>query len=281
MKKIIYLFALFGCMQIVLAQQDSSYLPLAVGNYWKLGQSTVQLEWRVVGDTIFKNRGKYFILQGEFFEPEFVRKADNGDIITYFPQCDTEFVRYPFSFPFHQYHTGYHYSFPRFLSSDCGKKPEWADTYKSGDQIWVSSTLCDWRFKKAVGLFGYFDGWNRYYVLDYYLSKPSVKVETLFENNNNYTLYQNYPNPFNSQTKIRFYIKKSGHVQLDVYNILGQKIIALLNEEKSPGSYEVLWDSKNINKKNLSSGIYFYTLIINSKNNNEYYTETKSMFLNK
>ncbi|RCK75842.1 MAG: Cell surface protein [Ignavibacteriae bacterium] len=70
-----------------------------------------------------------------------------------------------------------------------------------------------------------------------------------------YNLYQNYPNPFNPITKIQFSIPKTSYVTLKVYNTIGQEVIMLVNEEKSPGTYEVALDASN-----LPSGVYFYRL---------------------
>lgn len=70
-----------------------------------------------------------------------------------------------------------------------------------------------------------------------------------------FQLSQNYPNPFNPTTTIRYNIPKAGFVKISVYDILGQQIKVLVNEEKNPGVYEVKFDGKN-----LASGIYFYTI---------------------
>lgn len=72
---------------------------------------------------------------------------------------------------------------------------------------------------------------------------------------NDFILYQNYPNPFNAQTKIKFYIPNSEFVTLKVYDILGREIVELVNEFLPAGAYEVVLDSRD-----LSSGVYFYTL---------------------
>jgi hypothetical protein len=69
-----------------------------------------------------------------------------------------------------------------------------------------------------------------------------------------FVLYQNFPNPFNSQTKIRFGLPKQTKISLNVYNILGQKIAELINENKEQGYHEITFDAS---KFNLSSGIYF------------------------
>jgi len=70
-----------------------------------------------------------------------------------------------------------------------------------------------------------------------------------------FQLSQNYPNPFNPLTTIRFTISESDLVTLKVYDILGNEVTSLVNEEKSAGVYEVEFDSNG-----LTSGIYFYRL---------------------
>jgi hypothetical protein len=73
----------------------------------------------------------------------------------------------------------------------------------------------------------------------------------------NSLLYQNYPNPFNSQTNINFQINNLSLVTIDIYNILGQKVITLLNENKSPGSYTLKWDGESTAGVKVPSGVYF------------------------
>ncbi|HDZ58432.1 MAG TPA: T9SS type A sorting domain-containing protein, partial [Ignavibacteriales bacterium] len=75
-----------------------------------------------------------------------------------------------------------------------------------------------------------------------------------------FELFQNYPNPFNPSTTIKFSIPfvETGHapsVQLKVYDVLGNEVAILLNEEKSAGTYQVNFDASN-----LASGVYFYRL---------------------
>jgi len=80
-----------------------------------------------------------------------------------------------------------------------------------------------------------------------------------------HALEQNYPNPFNPSTNIGFRIAEFGLVRLKVYNVLGQEVATLVNEEMQPGSYEVTWSAKGGSASggdayNLPSGVYFYTL---------------------
>ncbi|MDP2364265.1 MAG: T9SS type A sorting domain-containing protein [Ignavibacteria bacterium] len=70
-----------------------------------------------------------------------------------------------------------------------------------------------------------------------------------------FALYSNYPNPFNPTTKIRYAISQTAFTSLKVYSILGQEVATLINEEKTPGVYEV-----NFSGLNLTSGTYIYKL---------------------
>ena len=83
-----------------------------------------------------------------------------------------------------------------------------------------------------------------------------------------YDLSQNFPNPFNPSTTIRYAIPNAVLVTLKVYDVLGNEIATLVNEEKSSGSYEVSFSGSG-----LSSGIYFYTINAGS------FGETKKMIL--
>ncbi|MDP2960065.1 MAG: cytochrome c3 family protein [candidate division Zixibacteria bacterium] len=88
-----------------------------------------------------------------------------------------------------------------------------------------------------------------------------------------FALFQNYPNPFNPITQIKFSIPKRTKVEISVYNILGQKVKNLVNEEMEAGNYVTTWNGKDEKGFDVSSGIYFYKL--NSKD----YSETKKMLL--
>jgi hypothetical protein len=70
-----------------------------------------------------------------------------------------------------------------------------------------------------------------------------------------YTLWQNYPNPFNEQTIIKYSIPHAGNVRLSVYNLLGKKVITLLEEYQEAGQHLHVWDTSQI-----AAGLYFYHL---------------------
>jgi len=88
-----------------------------------------------------------------------------------------------------------------------------------------------------------------------------------------FNLFQNYPNPFNPSTKITFNLPYTVDVKLEIYNILGQKIITLVNEEKTVGAHSIQWDGKDAGGKTVSSGIYFYRI------NAGDFVESKKMIL--
>jgi len=114
---------------------------------------------------------------------------------------------------------------------------------------------------------------------------------------NSFSLNQNYPNPFNPATKIQFRVgslefgdpdrtaqekavngsKSMVHspirTTLKIYNVLGQLVRTLVDEEKLPGRYEVLWDGKDDRGKEVTSGVYFYRLESSGS------TETRKMIL--
>lgn len=87
-----------------------------------------------------------------------------------------------------------------------------------------------------------------------------------------FELYQNYPNPFNPSTIIQFRIPNYEFVSLKVYDLLGREVATLVNEEKSPGTYEVEFNPVS-SIKLPASGIYFYQIKAGS------YIQTKKMIL--
>jgi hypothetical protein len=73
---------------------------------------------------------------------------------------------------------------------------------------------------------------------------------------NAYHLGNNYPNPFNPTTTIEYSLAKAGHVELYIYNTLGQRVATLVNEKNSAGQHQVTFDASG-----LASGVYFYEII--------------------
>jgi hypothetical protein len=88
-----------------------------------------------------------------------------------------------------------------------------------------------------------------------------------------FSLCQNYPNPFNPNTKIDFSIPRNSKVRLCIYNVMGQRIKTLVDETKTAGYYDVIWDGKNEKGQEVASGIYLYRLEADD------FKETKKMIL--
>ncbi|NIM99565.1 MAG: T9SS type A sorting domain-containing protein, partial [candidate division Zixibacteria bacterium] len=89
-------------------------------------------------------------------------------------------------------------------------------------------------------------------------------------------LGQNYPNPFNPATSIQYTVDsrhKTLQTTLKIYNIKGQMVKTLVDEETIPGTHSVMWDGKDQEGNEVSSGIYFYRLKVGDQ------SEVKKMVL--
>jgi len=148
----------------------------------------------------------------------------------------------------------------------------------NGDTIWtktIGGLYNDWGFGTDkttdngliyVGEFDkYGDGNHDVWLIRLDKLISGLEEETFFTN---YFLYQNYPNPFNPSTKINYQIPEISFVTIKVYDVLGNEITTLVNEEKPSGNYEV-----EFNASTLPSGIHFYKLQAGD------FVETKKMIL--
>ena len=97
-----------------------------------------------------------------------------------------------------------------------------------------------------------------------------VQEEQIIELPTKFLLSQNYPNPFNPSTKIKYSVPQVSQVQIKVFDVLGNEIETLVNEEKPVGTYEITWYAEG-----LPSGVYFYQIKAGS------FVETKKMVLMK
>jgi predicted outer membrane repeat protein len=75
-----------------------------------------------------------------------------------------------------------------------------------------------------------------------------------------FLLSQNRPNPFNAGTAIKYTLAKSTNVKMIIYNILGQQVNSLVDEDQMAGEYEVYWDGTDHSGRTVASGIYIYQL---------------------
>jgi len=125
------------------------------------------------------------------------------------------------------------------------------------------------------------------------IHNPPVSVEHSNFITSDYKLYQNYPNPFsakggsasggNPTTKIGYKLKERGYVKLMVYDIKGERIAILVNQEQEAGYYEVEFGVGNglqsVPHTGIASGIYLYRIEVIGEGNIPVYTEMKKMLL--
>ncbi len=125
-------------------------------------------------------------------------------------------------------------------------------------------------YDRSTGNTGTLKAWG----ITLLISNTPIGIQKIFNHiPESFSLSQNYPNPFNPTTKIRFDIPPSEGagrriISIIIYDILGREISTLVNEQLTPGTYEVEW-----NGSNFSSGVYFYKLITNS------FSQTRKMIL--
>lgn len=139
----------------------------------------------------------------------------------------------------------------------------------SYNSFWFSTSNDSWLYYRPEGKEGYiFLNLIRAYVS---LVTDAKEVIELLPSS--YSLEQNYPNPFNPSTIINYQLPKSGNVQIKIFDALGREVRSLINEEKSAGKYNILWDSRDNYGSKVSSGVYFYTITSGD------FAETKKMVL--
>jgi len=151
----------------------------------------------------------------------------------------------------------------------------WKDSLSPGDGIIATiyfTTGSGWNAAKAVPLdstsydvnpgivLSSLDG----YELDFEFQKAPTGIREIEEpgadHPDAFGLSQNYPNPFNPQTIIRFTLPSDARVKIEIFNILGQKVKNLVDQELSAGVKEISWDGKDSQGTEVGSGIYFYRI---------------------
>ncbi len=120
------------------------------------------------------------------------------------------------------------------------------------------------------------DGFIFLFLIRAYVSSPGTDIEGPIEIlPSTYSIEQNYPNPFNPETIISYSLPKQSRVQIKIYDITGKEIRTLIDEERTAGKYNILWDSRNDSGERVSSGIYIYKIIAND------FVKSKKMVLTK
>ena len=121
-----------------------------------------------------------------------------------------------------------------------------------------------------VGVYGVYDGFSIEEELliesgeNLISIQVGVGVEVKVDNSNtipeSFNLHRNFPNPFNPKTNFKIDVAENSFITVNIFNINGQKVATLINENLNIGSYNVVWDGKSDNGSILSSGVYFYEM---------------------
>lgn len=110
-------------------------------------------------------------------------------------------------------------------------------------------------------------------IMKWFSSTVGIKQPVITTAPQKYQLQQNYPNPFNPVTRIKFHLPETDHVELSIFNLRGQKIKELVNEDFQPGIYESIWNGTDNSDNRVASGVYIYKL------KTESYTCSKKLIL--
>jgi flagellar hook assembly protein FlgD len=168
--------------------------------------------------------------------------------------------------------------------------PPWCDTYPIhytpqicslyyslyplpyNNQIYFDVYAFDQSGDSSAFLYGYLTtgGYDAHPVPD---TTPDDMLEKSIGVPNDFVLLQNYPNPFNPVTTIDYGLPTNSYVKLTIYNILGQRVKTLVDEEQTAGYKTVMWDGRNDRGEEVGSGIYLYRIQAGS------YTKTVKMSL--
>jgi predicted acyl esterase len=163
----------------------------------------------------------------------------------------------------------------------------YAHKFTRGSRIRIEITNIDKTNRKLLGDFPFVvpifsqssatiisDEFHPCYIEIPMIGDPTSVVLAGADTPDQFELLQNYPNPFNPSTKINYHLPIDGWVTINVYNVLGQQVMTMVNELKKVGEYEV-----GFNGEKLSSGVYFYRLTIQPFDGSQIFTKIRKMML--
>ncbi|MBU0711173.1 T9SS type A sorting domain-containing protein [bacterium] len=159
----------------------------------------------------------------------------------------------------------FHYTEPQSLMLEVGLNKQALITQLYGDTTTVYSDNNGHIF---------FEVYKEAIFIEMQSTGTSVEEETDGMIPGDFHLYQNYPNPFNPQTTISYQLPVFSEVSLKVYDILGQEVRTLVNENNSAGYHSVVWNGTDNSGRQVSSGVYFYYLKAGDE-----FSQTKKLLL--
>lgn len=273
-------------LNVTLYSQQSNFLPLNIGNEYQMYDGYEYQFGKIERDTVYPNGKTYFHLPSPF---DFLdcRGDSVGNVLSisrpFFggPPSPEEYMLFKADAVLDEVWP-IAWDFNPVIDTGYGKCIYVDSVYLFGKTRLVKGVLIfDFSYEyysfwlaEELGLVRehYDDGttsWLNYAKIDGKIYGTLVPVdEDLNSLPEKFELFQNYPNPFNPITSIQYAIGSRQFVTLKVYDVLGNEIITLINEEKPVGDYEVQFDASK-----QASGIYFYQLRAGD------YIETKKMIL--
>ena len=96
-----------------------------------------------------------------------------------------------------------------------------------------------------------------------------------------FALQQNYPNPFNPTTTISYDVIEPSHVQLSIFNVLGQEVATLISDDVETGSHIATWNATSTSGEQLPSGVYIYRIQATSLTTGKEFQNVRKMVLMK
>jgi C1A family cysteine protease len=153
----------------------------------------------------------------------------------------------------------------------------WSGSDGVTDNVWLETNLdisnvadtqatvyLRWAMETEPGCLYTFGGWNidDISLSGIYDSALATDIADQVENDlpGEFSLSQNYPNPFNLSTQIRFRLPKTSHVTLEIFNILGRKVVTLIDEELGAGAHITPWNGIDEKSRPVAAGVYFCRL---------------------
>ena len=165
----------------------------------------------------------------------------------------------------------------RFYDEATGVVVQWSDDYlyfahfaAAGKQYLVS--LPPGRYRVRAGLVSLTEGFyahrdlgeidvrqDRRWDIDL-TAAPTAVEDGANARPDRYALEQNFPNPFNPSTTIRYRLPERAEVELAIFNLVGQRVVTLVEEGREAGTYTVGWDGRDVSGEHLGTGVYLYRL---------------------
>lgn len=272
--------ALFAFSSISFSQGN---YPLRVGNQWDYGeidfhtpgQYAYLYSVRIIGDTTMPN-GINYAIEKTGYGTRFLRQADSR-VLLY--DSTKENVLYDLSLQ-----DGDTASIVRsgpyvtLVIVRLGQVQMFGESQKSWTYIRTSNESSDGGSRTTIvdsigHTYTFIDGGYTEYLMGALINGRQFGTITRAVAQDNThpsecSLYQNYPNPFNPSTSIRYALPHRNHVNLSVFNTLGQQVAILVNETQDAGYHDVRFDASG-----LASGVYFYRLSAGE------YVETKRLLI--